>query len=550
MNPFSGFLQPAPQRPIDMSGVGDVVRTLQQQKEFKQHQLENTQRYELEQRGATRADSELALQQGEQSHRFGLQDQKQVEDALAEYHDAVDTGDPVRIGRATDMLKRFGMNVGGQGARPDLKVFTGQSLLPNVQQKPSPEDLQALTGQPQNPIDQAIKTELASRDALRARDAESDQEKPVEDLEEPDIAGHLKSVANLKALPTNTPEQQEAEFAQAAQQRKASEVVDLDEDDPTPLQIGKPVDLGDVDSPQFQAAAQRETASQAPQTAAAMPPRLPGQLLPTIISKNGKVLEESQGQAGRYSPMVAATFEPFANHENPSIAAAGRRAQGLASRLVNVDGISPKQAIEFAGKQLENEMLQINNLERTKIGSKAHVMGGPGGGGLMGKTQDIAQPLDTYTQHAAQMTQKLQDEDSKYASIEAKVGSNDPGVQKDGINELLQVRSGTAVTASEDKRVMQLNGMIDQLANAVNHLSGAPMTPRMVATLRNIVALKRKISADKIQRIYDYQAESYAAQNEGKVKDPSTFQRRVDVIKKGGSLGGAGSPDPNADLDR
>lgn len=551
MNPFSGFLQPTPQRPIDTSGVNDVVRTIQQNKEFKQRQLENTQRNAIEQQQANRGDAELALQQGEQTHRFGIQDQKQQEDALAEYHDAVDTGDSVRIGRATDMLKRLGMNVGGQAARPDLKAFTGQSLLPSVQQKPSPDQLQALTGQPPNPIDQAIKTEQASRDALRARneapisqeDFESqliagNDQAPQSSAPEPDIAGHLKSVANLKPLKLNTPQQQETEFSSRAKPEEQNEppgdqVIDLDDGQP-PQELGKPLASQPV-----------ETTSQAPQAAGALPPRLPGQLLPTVISKNGKVLEESQGQQGRYSPMVAATFEPFASHENPSIAAAGKRAQGLASRLVNVDGISPKQAIEFAGKQLENEMLQINNLERTKIGSKAHVQG-PGGPPVWDPQKDKSESIRMYAGQARTALSPLNKADSELAEAQGSLSSDSPAAQRDALMKFVQARSGATVSDRERGRYDGLDGSIVALKNRLSAILGGAPDKQFNQDLLAIINRRRAFNQKMRQEIAQEYSEGYGEQNDRKAP-PEMLDKRKVALKKMILSGGGMSTAPGGD---
>jgi hypothetical protein len=167
----------------------------------------------------------------------------------------------------------------------------------------------------------------------------------------------------------------------------------------------------------------------------------------------------------------------------------------------------------------------------------------------MGKTEDVAESIKGYTSEARMATQKLQDEDAKYASIEASVNSGTPGLQKDAINQLLQVRSGTAVTASEDARVGRLNGMIDELSNKFNSLRGAPMTTSMLGTMRQIAALKRSIAADKIKRIYEYEAKVYEAQNEGKVKDPTVFRKRADAIREGGTMGiPANTPKAEEDL--
>ncbi len=496
----------------------------------KQRALENTQRNDLALKDNARADSRLKMEQAYQQRKFSTEDQKEVEGLLAEYHDALDTGDAERVNRATAMLKRFGMDVqSGSDPKsvPDLKAFTGRQALPTVNAQP-------------NPIDDAIQTELKSREALRAKNAAPEQDLPQGDFEEQLINGSQAAPSRYEENGKTTPE------------FKAM----------LPQSSDEPEDLGDVDDPAFKAAAAAEgtkgnvidldagdaaplqIGQQPTEQAQQPPPRLSTQRLPTIISKGGKVLEEPNGAAGRYSPMVAAVFEPFTQHENPELAAAGKRAQTLATKLVNVDGISPKQAIEMAGNQMKAEMMGITNLERTKIGSRPR-FGGTGGTGLMGKTQDIAESAQLYDDNARMEAAKIQEEDRQYESIEAAATSGDPALQRDAVNQLLKIRSGSAVTASEDARISQINGLIAQVQDRLGRWTGGAMTPEMARTIQQIVSLKRQVSQAKIKRIYDHQAKLYQAQNRGKTKDPSVLEERANVIREGANVVGN---DPNAHL--
>src|SRR5688572_3800903 len=331
MNPFSGFLQP-PQQRSPLAGAGEFVNDLARLQMAKQAQaLDATQQKDSSARDWKR----IGLQEAAQSRNFSEADKKEVESLLAEYQDAEDQGDRVRLDRAGQMLKRFGMDV-SQGQKPaplpgsllpDVKALTGSPDL-------SQEDFESqLTGGQAGAYSDVEQTELASREALRRRNEP-----------EPDIAGHLKSVGPLKPLKLNDPGA-----------------------------LPEVTDMGDVDSPEFKAAAAVEGQPQATQQ-----PALPGQLLPTVISKGGKKLYESTGPSGRWSPMVIGVFEPYANHENPQIAAAARSAQGFAEKLIQVDGMSPAKAIETARDQMMKDAgLQVG-LERTKLGTRPKWSGAGG----------------------------------------------------------------------------------------------------------------------------------------------------------------------------
>lgn len=487
---------------------------------MRQRQLENTQQNTLAQAQSKRGDAELALQQGEQSHRFGIQDQKQVEDALSEYHDAVDTGDPVRIGRATELLKRLGMNVGGQGAKPDLRALTGQSLLPNV--KPSPDQLQALTGQPQNPIDEAVKTELQSRDALRAKNAAQPQDLSQDDFESQLINGptvdaseHLqgnKSVTDPAAL---------------AQMRKMT---------------GTPEETAEGEPPGV-----AEQTSQAQRAAAALPPRLPTQLLPTVISKNGKVLEESSGQAGRYSPMVSGVFEPFLQNENPEMAQAGQRAQQIAQKLISVDGVAPRDAIKMGMDYLNNEANRLNNLERTIIGSKAHVAAGvPGATPTFNpKTRQF------FTNEMHESVQKFKNENIEsgirgYDSGLSALNSSNPASQNDAINQLIAARSGKTVSDRERAIYDNIAGVWNGIQKKFNMAAGQAMPEEMKGQLRALLSDAK----NSVVQAREERAQAAEAYHRRKLMGAPPGIVENDAKGVGDAIRMSAGGDPNADLDQ
>jgi len=526
MNPFSGFLQPQNNRPLEgLATTQDLLRVVQGNKEMVQRQLENTQQN-------ARANDYLKLQQGDQAHRFGAEEQKQVEALLAEYQDAEDQGDPVRLSRAAQQLQRFGMDV-GQKKAPDLRAFTGEQSLPSVPKNPVIAATAPVT--PTNlgdfrqsqPIDSVVSDELKSRDALRARSPEADLSQ--EDFESQLINGTQapgryeeagKTTDEFRKMLPQAPEDlgdvDDPAFKAAAAQEGG--VIDLDAENPQPLQIGG-------------------TAQPAPQSPAQAPQqrnRLATQLLPTVISKGGKQLYESTGPSGRYAPMVSGVFEPFLQHENPEIGSAAKRAQAMATKLIEVDGVAPKEAIKMGMDYLNGEANRVIGLERTKLGSRPR-LGGSGGGGLMGKTQDIAESAQLYDDNARSEAAKIQEEDRQYESIEAAATSGDPALQRDAVNQLLKIRSGTAVTAAEDARISQINGLVAQVQDRLGRWTGGAMTPEMARTIQQIVSLKRQVSQAKIKRIYEHQAKLYQVQNQGKTKDPKVLEERANVLRQGGN---------------
>lgn len=488
MNPFAAFLQPPTQR-SPLAGVGEFVNDIARLNLARQAQAQDV----VQQKDSSARDwKRIGMQEAAQNRNFSDADKKEVESLLAEYQDAEDkykSGEPgaeVRMSRATQMLKRFGMDVNqGPKAPPSLPG----KLLPDVSAF-AEQDL------PQSDWEERL--------------VSGGQAASASSVEEPDIAGHLKSVGPLKPLKLSSP----------------GDLPDV-----------APTDLGDVDSPEFKAAADAEMGVEhSQQMADRSPAQLPGQLLPTVISKGGKKLYESTGPSGRYSPMVQSVFEPFTVHENPQIAEAAKSAQAFANKLIHVDGVNPAKAIEMARDQMNTTAGQTIGLERTKLGTRPR-WSGTGGTGLMGKTQDIAESAQLYDDNARAEAAKIQEEDRQYESIEAAASSGDPALQRDAVNQLLKIRSGSAVTASEDARISQINGLIAQVQDRLGRWTGGNMTPEMSNTIRSIVAIKRQVSQDKIRRIYEHQAKLYQVQNRGKTKDPAVLEERARVLREGGNVG-------------
>lgn len=489
-------------RPLEgLATSQDLLRVVQGNKEMKQRKLENEQQN-------TRADKRLSMEQAYQDRKFSQDDQKQVEALLAEYQDAEDQGDPVRLSRAAQMLKRFGMDVGSKQQAPDLRAFTGERPLV------SRPDLQAFTGQ------QAQETELSQEEFEQKL---IDESGGLPERMESTASGAPGTTPEMKAyLKKQFPEQSEdtapvdmgdvdsPEVKQAAAAEGG--VVDLDQEDPTPLKIGE-----------------EQTAETAP-----APRRLSSQLLPTVVSKGGKTLYESSGPSGRWTPMVASVFEPFLQHENPEIGSAAKRAQAMASKLIEVDGVAPKDAIKLGMDYLNGEANRVINLERTKLGTRPKWGGGVGTPGkfqALGPKEDRAESIKLYITEARGAVGKLNESDRLLAQAEALASSSDPALQRNAVDVLVQSRSGATVSERERARYDQLDGVIASARNTVSRWTGGPLDPSFVNKIKMVIAEQRRINAATREEVAADLEEAYAAQNEGKVDAP-ILQRRKAALGK------------------
>ncbi len=509
MNIFSGFLQP-PQQRSPLAGAGEFVNDISRLNLSRQQEKNRVAEAATDN---ARADQYLKLQQTDQASRLTQQDQKQVEALLAEYTDARNSGNPGRLHDAEQMLKRFGMDVSPGARAPSL-----QGSLP------SPASLQALSGQPveadlsQEEFEQKLiggeagaysdieQTELASRDALRQRNA----------VEEPDIAGHLKSVGPLKPLKLN-------------------------------YGGDETVDMGDVDSPEFKKAARDEARPELKNTA---PPRLAGGL-PTVISRGGKTLYESTGPSGRWSPMVQGVFQPFTSHANPDIGAAAERAQQVTAKLIEVDGVAPKDAIKMGMDYLNGEANRITNLARTELGTRPKYSGG---GGAAVPSMKERKPFNdemnrTYMQFKSE---KLDEQFQGYNAGIGAIGSANTASQYDALNRLIQARSGLTVSDKERSIYNNLAGKWEGLVKEFNLLSGGALPATYKAQLKQLMTEARQAVVEEKERRAQAAANFYRAKTRG--ADPEGVEQDAQAVADAIRMGAGGGPapaaggDPNADL--
>jgi hypothetical protein len=489
MNPFSGFLQP-PQQRSPLAGAGEFMADMSKLSLARQQEANRVKEAGTDN---ARADQYLKLQQTDQASRLGQQDQKQVEALLAEYQDAEDQGDPIRLSRAAQMLKRFGMDVSPGQAKS----------LPGA--LPSPASLQALTGQsgpdlPQGDFEEQL---INSTQAAPSRYEEGGKTTP-------EFMGMLPQVASDE--PVDMGDVDSPEFKAAAS--------------------AEAVDMGDVDSPEFRKAARDE---QRPELKNTAPPQLSGGL-PTVVSRGGKTLYESTGPSGRWSPMVQGVFQPFTSHANPDIAAAAERAKQVTGKLIEVDGIAPKDAIKMGMDYLNGEANRITNLARTELGTRPKWGGGggatsPGKFQALGPKEDRAESIKLYISESRGHVGKLNESDRMLAQAEGLAESSDPALQRNAIDVLVQSRSGATVAVGERARYDQMNGVISQLKNIAGRWTGGPLDPEYVNKIKMVIAEQRRINAATREEVARDLEEAYAAQNEGKVSQP-ILERRKSALGK------------------
>jgi hypothetical protein len=396
--------------------------------------------------------------------------------------------------------------------------LTGERTLPTV------PNLKDFTGEGLDPVAQG---EMAARQKLQARMGQEEPELSPEEFER-------RMIDN----PQPEPERYEQDGKTTDEYRKM-----------LPQAPEESVDMGDVDSPEFKAAAAQEGTngdvidldkeSPAPLQIGetqAQPPRLSTQLLPsrpTVVSKAGKQLYESTGPSGRWGPMVAGVFEPFLNHDNPEIGAAAKRAQAMSAKLIEVDGVAPKDAIKIGMDYLNGEANRAINLERTKIGSKPRFGGGgtSGGSGILGPKDDRAESIDKYGDNIRTALQNagITASEQKLAAAESAILSDDPALQKDAIKALLQARSGLTVSEGERRSYLGVDGLLPQAENMLLGWAGKPMTETSRRSILSIIRNMRQANAKTIESIKAEEKRRYEAQNKRKVA-PEVLRERSDAL--------------------
>lgn len=560
MNPFSAFLQPPTQR-SPLEGTGEFVNQLAQLQQAKRAQAFREKESGLDN---ARADSYLKLQQGDQARRFSEADKKEVESLLAEYQDAEDQGDQVRLSRATQMLKRFGMDVTPgtpSGSVPQPPPLPG--MLPSVRSAIDPNVQIAGGGQPNdftgtvdasgNPIGDAIKTEQASREALQTRN-EAEASAP------PDRDAEVEALLRQKVAP--------------GQKRVAPPLAPgaLPAVEPDPADITDPgtPSAGTVEA-DFSADEPQEQTTQAPQAAAAFSPGLGGGL-PVRITKGGKQLYESTGPSGRWAPMVQSVFQAAAQHQDPEFAAAGKRAQEMATKLIGVDGIAPKDAIKFAADQLQNEIQNITNFRRTELGTRPKYGGGggaPASGFATGalRTAQGALTDDAWKAIDATMlnygVRALNATDNGLRNAQGGLNSSNPASQRGAIRNILKAMSGLTVNAKEEAGYERLAGLAEQAKNMLAQLTGDEMSPEYISAVKQMLVEWRAESARIRDEAGRRAADAYMGLSPQAPGD--VIQGQADTIyryfqgaggeskykspKERGAASPAGKPGYDADLD-
>lgn len=508
MNPFSAFLQPI-NRPIQAPDVfGELSNLAQQRKEMKERARESDQNNAI-QKGY------LQVQQDNQSHQFAKQDQDMVEGVLKEYQDAVARGEPQQIQDAIQKMKRFGLDVNQAEAPKALDKSTSISPFTG---------LPFQTHDPMQADDPGAVGDGTSMTGVRANDPNSNRLLGQKEFEDQLIGDSSARPETMESGGETTPEGRG--YIERTAPRSAGESMGAD-----PGDAGRNGNVMDLD-------AESQPTGPSPGASPQMAPGLPG-MLPMVVSRQGKELYRS-GQNSRWSPLVQGVFGSLAEQQDPKAAAAGKRAQALAEKLVGVDGVSPEQAIKFAMDAYEKDLTRMSAELRTAVGAKAR-------GGSSAAQREPSESPHIYDAAARTQAATIQKEDVKYASLEDKLNSGDPGQQRDALNELYTIRAGTAVSAAEDNRVAGIVSMLDKWRNRFQQWTGGPMSPDMLRAMQEIVASKREINRDMVEQIYNHQADVYESFNKSKVK-PEELQNRSTAIRQGAKVVAGGAPKSEEDL--
>ncbi len=494
-------------------------------------EAEDKRRFEEEN---TRANAHLKIQQDYQGRKFAKEDQAEIEGLLSELQAAQDQGDSAVHERVLQKLQRFGLDVG----KPDLQALTGQK--PGRLSTQGLPDLKALTGESrpaplstqginlrnftgQGP-DEVVQRELASREALKGRNAEPEQDLPQGEFEEQLINStqgmpeRFERSGALGGEPGTTPEFK----------ARVAEMTAGAPDEP------EVVDMGDVDSPEFVAAAAAEKpkplatqglpagqrAPEAPGRAENPARPLSTQLGGNIISKGGRVLATESMGGGRSAPIVAQVFDQFTQSPDAQVAQLAKEAQQFGARLMSVDGMSQQAAIKEATDFFQKRLGELNGLRRTELGANPRrKLGGGASTGVLGPKDDRAESIDKYGDNIEQAIQHsgIPASEEKLTAAENAIMSDDPALQKDAIKALLQARSGLTVSEGERRSYAMMDGAFDYAKNTISGWTGQPISEQTRKSILAIIQNMRKVHGSTKKQITDREVRRYKAQNKDKV---------------------------------
>ncbi len=447
INPFS--FAPFMQVPQVNSGPGWGVLPgiLAEQRRFKQAQLENEQ-------SNTRANAALKLQQDYQSRKFEQEDKSELEGLIAEFQAAEDQGDMVTYDRVRQKLQRMGLDVSSAGA--------ARASLAQQPEAQSPE--------------------LSQQDfeAQLTKGYEADE--TPEDFEQSLVSGRSEPQA---------PEGDDPSYGK---------VVDLLK--------GKRPRLSTQPLPQVSVAQPAPGEQATPQ--ANVRPLATQRLGGDVIRKGGKAIYASNAEGfGRSSPIVAAAFEPFLKSEDPEVAALAKQSSDYAAKLVQADGVPQAKAIQEGVRFFESRLQDLNQLRRTKIGSRRPIGGGGGGAPawVPGKSKNLSP--ENFMRMANQRLGAVNKSDQVLSQAEAAINSSNPAVQRDAIRQLVQARSGAAVSDKERANYDALEGQVVRLKEWASRLTGDAVDPDFVRSLHEIIATQRGINERSKRDIAREHAEMY-----------------------------------------
>lgn len=320
--------------------------------------------------------------------------------------------------------------------------------------------------------------------------------------------------------------------------------------------VGPSTDLGDVGSPEFQAAAAEESGQTAPKTV----PGLQTDLLPSrlTISKGGKVLYSGAPSTGRWSKMVSGVFDAFKDNPDPAVQQAAQQAGELASKLVQVDGVSPKDAIEFAAKRFESELSRANLLRRSTISAEARKKGGWGKGGGnaggfavgAGAKADAALNDDLDKVRTmwvnSESYKKLSEQTNMLDQAEGGLMSPDGVSQNNALATLRRIQSGLTLNASEMADFEGAAGYLEKLKKKFERYLGTGQLPdeykrQVAAAMQQMRSVAQRRMERGAQEAYNYWMKSRA-----RAGDQDIIKEKGEALKQ--SLSPQSDSDPNSHL--